>query len=139
MTIYLSQLDLILSTVLPKITSSFKDVLSCFKKNRKHLPRDSDLKSILRTQRAIFISSMEIWQSKYGSGKCYSASSSSECFQVALAVRAKLKEIEGIAGRLPFGVDSIISRGGAYTLKVLNMPRCFFHKALLSATYTETD
>lgn len=122
MIIYLSRRELILS-VLPTIAPSFKDVLSCFKKNRKHLPRDSDLKNTLRTQRAIFISSMDIWKSDSEPAKGYSASSSEECFQVALAVRAKLKEIEGIVMCLPFAVDSIMTREYAYTLKVRNMPR----------------
>lgn len=88
--------------VLPTIESSFKITLSCFKQNRKYLPRDVDLKSTLKTQRVIFSSNVEIL-SLYAPDSFNNPldSSTSVCLELSLAIRTKLEEIRDITRCLP--------------------------------------
>ncbi|KAJ5496246.1 hypothetical protein N7463_008233 [Penicillium fimorum] len=88
--------------VLPTIESGFRIALTCFKQNRKCLPRDVDLKSILKNQRVIFSDNVEILSSDAsGSLNNHLGSSKRILLELTLAIQTKLKEIEDITRRLP--------------------------------------
>ncbi|KAJ5151021.1 uncharacterized protein N7482_010273 [Penicillium canariense] len=105
--------------VLPTIELSFKNVLACFKQFRKHLPRDVDLRSTLKTQRVVFSSNVEMLSSDTSdSVKDFLGSSKKICLEVTLAIRTKLEEIESMTRRLPAAMkEKRQPRSAADTLK----------------------
>lgn len=109
--------------VLPNIESSFKDALACFKQYRKYLPRDTNLKSTLKTQRVIFSSNMEILSSNAsGSINDHVVASTKVCLEVTLAIQTKLKEIQDVTSRLPTATKAKVQpRSATDTLKVRNI------------------
>ncbi|KAJ6016882.1 hypothetical protein N7451_000261 [Penicillium sp. IBT 35674x] len=90
-------------TVLPMVKSGFKSALACLKANRKLLPRDADLKSLLKTQRVIFLDILETMPSNTLEFADDDHDSSHK-FRLdgAQAVRTKLEEIEVITKSLPY-------------------------------------
>ncbi|KAJ9300050.1 hypothetical protein DTO271G3_2167 [Paecilomyces variotii] len=91
-----------LSQVRSTIESGFKNVLVCFKRYRKYLPQDADLKRIVKTQRVIFSSYVEIMSSDaLGPPNDRLDSSTSDCMNIIRAIGTKLGEIEQITMRLP--------------------------------------
>ncbi|KAL4897872.1 purine and uridine phosphorylase [Aspergillus ambiguus] len=106
--------DTKLLQILPSIELSFKSVISCFKHYRKYLPRDVDLKSILKTQRVVFSSNVEILtMDASGSISDHLGSSQKLCLEVTLEIQAKLKEIRNIASRLPVATKAKVQTRSA--------------------------
>jgi hypothetical protein len=109
---------------LPTIESSFKNALACFKQYRKCLPRDTDLKSRLKTQRVVFSSDAEILLSDpLDSVNDHLGSSKKVCLEVTLAIRTKLEEIEDITTASTIGrVESSQDPHGSPRISAL--PHC---------------
>ncbi|PWY78491.1 purine and uridine phosphorylase [Aspergillus sclerotioniger CBS 115572] len=106
-----------LSRVLPTIDRNFKAALTGFRKHRKYLPRDVDLKSTLKTQRVIFSSNVEIMPSS-GPLNHSPDLSSKVLLEVTIAIRTKLEEIEDATRRLPVATKAKVQpRSVADTLK----------------------
>jgi nucleoside phosphorylase len=110
----------LIATVLLSVEFSFKTALSWFKQHRKYLPRDVDLRSKLKTQRVIFSSNTEILTyNASGPIEGRLALPTKDCFEVTLAIRKKLQEIEDITRRLPITTKAKVQSVSAITtLKV---------------------
>ncbi|KAJ5564041.1 hypothetical protein N7513_000283 [Penicillium frequentans] len=92
-----------LSQVLPKIKSGFKSALASFRANRRLLPRDADLRSLLKTQRVILLDILETMPSSSLEFANDDHDSSHKLrLDGAQAIRKKLEEIENITKSLPF-------------------------------------
>ncbi|KAJ5809300.1 uncharacterized protein N7503_001518 [Penicillium pulvis] len=87
---------------LPAVKFGFKSALACFKVNRKHLPRDADLRSLLKTQRVIFLEILEDISSNTSEYAVHERILSNKLhLDGAQAIRTKLEEIEDITNSLP--------------------------------------
>ncbi|KAJ5918364.1 hypothetical protein N7454_010739 [Penicillium verhagenii] len=87
---------------LPEVKLGFKSALACFKANRKCLPRDADPKSLLKTQRVVFLETLDTISSSLSQHTNYKLDLSSKLhLEGAQAIRTKLKEIEDITNGLP--------------------------------------
>lgn len=124
--------------VLPTIESSFKVTLSCFKQNRKYLPRDVDLKSTLKTQRVIFSSNVEILSlDAPDSFNNPLDSSTSVCLELSLAIRTKLEEIRDITRCLPITTKAEVQyRTTTDRLKVSRL-QSNFHRLQTNRLYIQ--
>ncbi|KAJ5667317.1 hypothetical protein N7507_003181 [Penicillium longicatenatum] len=88
--------------VLSAVNLRFKSVLACFKANRKRLPRDADLKSLLKTQRVVFLDILEAMSSTTLEPANTDHDSTNKLrLDGAQAIQTKLEEIEDITNSLP--------------------------------------
>lgn len=93
---------MLIATVLPAIDSGFKRVIKSFREHRKYLPRDADLKKILKTQCFIVSDYAKSLSSEDKTSiNDRLGSSKSFCLEIALAIRKKLENIEDLTKRLP--------------------------------------
>jgi nucleoside phosphorylase len=123
--------------VVPKIESSFSNALTCFKKYRKYLPRDSDLKRKLKTQLAVFSGNVELL-----SGDDLGSIDHAEwniTLEVAQAIRVKLDDIIEITCHLPATTKAKIQpRSASDTLKV-RLRHHFSNNLILIDPYIRTQ
>ncbi|KAJ5623448.1 hypothetical protein N7490_012053 [Penicillium lividum] len=77
--------------VLPEIDSCFKCVIKSFREHRKYLPRDADLKEILKNQRFIVSDHAKVLLSNGSIG-----SSRVSFLEIALGIQKKLESIEDL-------------------------------------------
>ncbi|GLA37513.1 hypothetical protein AnigIFM63309_004452 [Aspergillus niger] len=88
----------VLSTTKP----NFKSAIDCLKKCRNSLPRDTDLKRILKNQRLIMTDILEYLETDISVSVDEHLGSSKEiCLQLAAEIKRKLEEIEIITNGLP--------------------------------------
>ncbi|KAJ5661028.1 uncharacterized protein N7484_000400 [Penicillium longicatenatum] len=88
--------------VLSAVTLRFKSVLASFKANRKRLPRDADLKSLLKTQRVVFLDILEAMSSTTLEPANTDHDSTNKLrLDGAQAIQTKLEEIEDMTNNLP--------------------------------------
>ncbi|KAJ5769462.1 hypothetical protein N7520_004021 [Penicillium odoratum] len=81
--------------VLPELDSCFKCVIKSFREHRKYLPRDADLKEILKNQRFIVSDHAKVLLSN-GS----ISSSRVSCLEIALGIQKKLEIIEDLVRQI---------------------------------------
>lgn len=87
--------------VLSTTKSNFKSAIDCLKKYRKFLPRDTDLKRILKNQRLIMTDILEYLETDISvSVDEHLGSSKETCLQLAAEIKRKLEEIEIITNGL---------------------------------------
>jgi hypothetical protein len=112
---------------LPTVETDFKQALAALKHSRKHLPRDIDLRGILKTQRAMFgtilrnvllmdnISLQEtqnmainkdhpMWshETLHSHISSHLVTSTEACFEVIQTIKEKLVVVESLTRRLGF-------------------------------------
>ncbi|KAJ5368812.1 uncharacterized protein N7496_008572 [Penicillium cataractarum] len=93
--------------VMREIDSSFKCVLKSFRKHRRYLPRDADLKKIMKDQRFLVSDHAESLSSHNSNSIDERLRSSKPfCLEIALEINKKLEGIEDITMRLPLGTKA---------------------------------
>ncbi|KAJ5647164.1 hypothetical protein N7490_003536 [Penicillium lividum] len=98
--------------VLPEIEQRFKSTLAGFKVNRKYLPRDTDLRGFLKTQRVVFLGIVELIRSDPVEDMSYGDNSPEKFYlDGLLAIQTKLREIERICESLPDADKAKIQHG----------------------------
>ncbi|KAJ5281770.1 hypothetical protein N7478_007142 [Penicillium angulare] len=122
-------------TISSGVKFSFKDALRHFKKNRKYLPRDNDLKQCLKTQFRIYSSCMETLKfDAFEFVKTGFSVSQDNCWEFAMAIQQKLKQItnhtEYLRAEVKAGyqLESITNWGGQLAYRI----RYTFHASRIS-------
>ncbi|KAJ6032530.1 hypothetical protein N7540_003262 [Penicillium herquei] len=96
--------------ILAEIDSSFKSVIRLLREHRHSLPRDADLKEILKTQRFLVADHMNSLISENQPD-----SSELPFLEIALEIQKKLESIKGLTTHLP-----IASQGGSQPIGAIS-------------------
>jgi hypothetical protein len=114
----------LIAIVMQDIDYSFKCVLKSFREHRRYLPRDADLKKILKRQRFLISDHAQSLSSDHSTSVNESLGSSKPfCLEIAREINKKLEGIEDLTMRLPVATKAKQQpKDAVTTLKVSNIP-----------------
>lgn len=102
---------------LPEIDSCFKSVIKCLRKHKEYLPRDADLKKMLKSQRFLVSDQAKVLVSddRLDLSKIF-------CLEIVQEIRKKLQIIDDLAKQLPGATQEILQpKSVVSSLKVSNL------------------
>lgn len=110
--------------VMQDIDYSFKCVLKSFREHRRYLPRDADLKKILKRQRFLISDHAKSLSSDHSTSVNERLGSSNPfCLEIAHEINKKLEGIEDLTIRLPAATKAKQQpKDAVTTLRVSNIP-----------------